>query len=52
MKNGGRYQGLYVQAIAAWAKKEIDLAIALQEEIARKYPRDSISVQQGQYNYF
>ncbi len=43
---------LYVQAIAAWSVKKIELAIALHEEIAQKYPRDLISVQQGQYHYF
>ncbi|WP_341528181.1 tetratricopeptide repeat protein [Nostoc sp. UHCC 0302] len=43
---------LYVQAIAAWAEGAIDQAIALHEEIALKYPRDLISVQQGQYHYF
>ncbi|MCG6134677.1 MAG: tetratricopeptide repeat protein [Nostoc sp. LLA-1] len=43
---------LYVQAILAWANKEIDVAIALHEEIANKFPRDLISVQQGQYHYF
>ncbi|MDM9384114.1 tetratricopeptide repeat protein [Chlorogloeopsis sp. ULAP01] len=43
---------LYVQAILAWANKEIDVAIALHEEITNKFPRDLISVQQGQYHYF
>lgn len=43
---------LYVQAISAWAAKEIDSAILLHEEIAENYPRDLISVQQGQYHYF
>ncbi|MBD2446227.1 tetratricopeptide repeat protein [Nostoc sp. FACHB-152] len=43
---------LYIQAIAAWAMGAIDQAIALHEEIARNYPRDLISVQQGQYHYF
>ncbi|MBD2438117.1 tetratricopeptide repeat protein [Nostoc sp. FACHB-110] len=43
---------LYIQAIAAWAVGAIDQAIALHEEIARQYPQDLISVQQGQYHYF
>ncbi|BDI19327.1 tetratricopeptide repeat protein 38 family protein [Nostoc cf. commune SO-36] len=43
---------LYVQAILAWANQEIDVAIATHEEIANQFPRDLISVQQGQYHYF
>jgi tetratricopeptide (TPR) repeat protein len=43
---------LYVQAIVAWANKQIDVAIALHEEITERFPRDLISVQQGQYHYF
>lgn len=43
---------LYIQAISAWAIKKIDVAIALHETITDKYPRDLISVQQGQYHYF
>ncbi len=43
---------LYIQAIAAWAEGEINQAIALHEAIAQKFPRDLISVQQGQYHYF
>ncbi|MBE9001064.1 tetratricopeptide repeat protein [Nostoc sp. LEGE 12447] len=43
---------LYVQAILAWANQEIDLAISFHEEITNKFPRDLISVQQGQYHYF
>lgn len=43
---------LYVQAILAWANQEIDLAIGFHEEITNKFPRDLISVQQGQYHYF
>jgi hypothetical protein len=43
---------LYIQAIQAWSAKKIDLAVALHEEIAQEYPRDVISVQQGQYHYF
>jgi tetratricopeptide (TPR) repeat protein len=43
---------LYVQAILAWANQEIDVAIALHEHITNKFPRDLISVQQGQYHYF
>jgi len=43
---------LYIQAIAAWANQEIDIAIALHEEITDNFPTDIISVQQGQYHYF
>jgi tetratricopeptide (TPR) repeat protein len=43
---------LYVQGILAWANKEIDVAIALHEQITNQFPRDLISVQQGQYHYF
>ncbi|MCF4967369.1 tetratricopeptide repeat protein [Nostoc sp. CMAA1605] len=43
---------LYVQAISAWANQEIDVAIALHEQITDQFPRDLISVQQGQYHYF
>jgi tetratricopeptide (TPR) repeat protein len=43
---------LYIQAIIAWAKKEIERALALHQEIAQKFPCDLISVQQGQYHYF
>ncbi|BAZ09965.1 hypothetical protein NIES4071_17790 [Calothrix sp. NIES-4071] len=43
---------LYIQAISAWATKKIDVAIALHETITDKYPRDLVSVQQGQYHYF
>jgi tetratricopeptide (TPR) repeat protein len=43
---------LYVEAIAAWAAGAIDRAIAYHEAIAEQFPRDLISVQQGQYHYF
>ncbi|MDZ8184467.1 MAG: tetratricopeptide repeat protein [Nostoc sp. ChiSLP02] len=43
---------LYVQAILAWANQEIDVAIAIHEEITNSFPRDLISVQQGQYHFF
>lgn len=43
---------LYVWAIDAWAKGDIEQAIAYHEEIAQKYPRDIASVQRGQYHYF
>ncbi|MBR8833271.1 MAG: tetratricopeptide repeat protein [Stigonema ocellatum SAG 48.90 = DSM 106950] len=43
---------LYVQAIAAWSAGAIDQAIVLHEVIAHNFPRDLISVQQGQYHYF
>jgi tetratricopeptide (TPR) repeat protein len=43
---------LYTKAVIAWAQGDIQSAIALHEEIAKKYPRDLISVQMGQYHYF
>ncbi|WP_460205025.1 tetratricopeptide repeat protein [Scytonema sp. NUACC21] len=43
---------LYIQAIAAWAAGAIDISIALHEEITQEFPRDLISVQQGQYHCF
>ncbi|ABA24612.1 conserved hypothetical protein [Trichormus variabilis ATCC 29413] len=43
---------LYIQAISAWANQEIEVAIAIHEEITDKSPCDLISVQQGQYHYF
>jgi hypothetical protein len=43
---------LYIHAIAAWAKGAINQAVDLHETIAQKFPRDLISVQQGQYHYF
>jgi tetratricopeptide (TPR) repeat protein len=43
---------LYVWAITAWAKGNIEQAIAIHEEITSKYPRDLLSVQMGQYHYF
>ncbi|MBW4422241.1 MAG: tetratricopeptide repeat protein [Myxacorys californica WJT36-NPBG1] len=42
----------YINAISAWARGAISEAINLHEAIAEKYPRDLISVQQGQYHYF
>jgi tetratricopeptide (TPR) repeat protein len=52
VKKATEREQLYIRAIAAWGAKKIDLANALHEEIAQKYPRDLISVQQGQYHYF
>lgn len=43
---------LYISAIAAWAAGAIDRAIDLHEAIAQAFPRDLLSVQQGQYHYF
>lgn len=43
---------LYISAIEAWWIGAIERAIAYHEEIARKYPRDLLSVQMGQYHYF
>ena len=52
LKNVNERERLYVWAIAAWAKGDIESAIAYHEEIAHKYPRDLASVQRGQYHYF
>lgn len=43
---------LYIQAIGAWFKGAIGQAIAIHEELAQRFPRDLLSVQQGQYHYF
>ncbi|MGH2416318.1 MAG: tetratricopeptide repeat protein, partial [Microcystaceae cyanobacterium] len=43
---------LYLRAIAAWAKGDVERAIVYHEAFAQKFPRDLISVQQGQYHYF
>ncbi|ARV58305.1 tetratricopeptide repeat protein 38 family protein [Nostocales cyanobacterium HT-58-2] len=43
---------LYIQGITAWAMGAIDQAIALHESLAQEFPRDLISIQQGQYHYF
>lgn len=43
---------LYIAAIAAWSTQAIDRAIALHEKMAKRFPQDVISVQQGQYHYF
>ncbi|MFB2975291.1 hypothetical protein [Microseira sp. BLCC-F43] len=51
-KNITKREKMYVDAIAAWWSKRIDLAIALHEAIASEFPQDLISVQQGQYQYF
>lgn len=42
----------YISAIAAWASGKVSKAIEWHEAIAATYPRDLISVQQGQYHYF
>ncbi len=42
----------YIGAIAAWANRDIALALRYHEAIAHRYPHDLISVQQGQYHYF
>ncbi|WP_432811431.1 tetratricopeptide repeat protein [Pantanalinema sp. GBBB05] len=42
----------YVLAISAWAKGEIKQALTYHRQLAQYYPRDLISVQQGQYHYF
>ncbi|HEY9762531.1 MAG TPA: tetratricopeptide repeat protein [Trichocoleus sp.] len=43
---------LFIDAIAAWAKGNIDQAIAHHEALAQVFPQDLLSVQQGQYHYF
>lgn len=43
---------LYVWAIEAWAKGDVEQAIAYHEAIAKKFPRDLASIQRGQYHYF
>ncbi|MGI0487838.1 tetratricopeptide repeat protein [Pantanalinema rosaneae CENA516] len=42
----------YIQAIVAWAKGDINQALTYHRQLAQQYPRDLISVQQGQYHYF
>ncbi len=51
-KNITKREKMYVDAIAAWWSKKIDLALVLHEAIASEFPQDLISVQQGQYHYF
>ncbi|XGV96518.1 MAG: tetratricopeptide repeat protein [Leptolyngbya sp. BL-A-14] len=51
-KRATERERLYIAAITAWAEGAIDRAIALHETIAKQYPRDILSVQQGQYHYF
>ena len=43
---------LYICAIDAWGTGAIKSACSYHEEIAVKFPRDTISVQRGQYHYF
>lgn len=43
---------LWVRAIGAWAKRDIDEAVVCHETITQEFPRDLLSVQQGQYHYF
>ncbi len=52
LKTATERERLYVGAIDAWAKGNIDRAIAHHEEIAREFPRDVVSVQIAQYHYF
>ncbi|HEY9735169.1 MAG TPA: tetratricopeptide repeat protein [Trichocoleus sp.] len=47
-----RREQLFIGAIAAWANGSIDQAIAHHEALAEDFPRDLLSVQQGQYHYF
>lgn len=41
-----------VQAIEAWAKGNIQQAIALHEAIIKQHPQDLLAIQQAQYHYF
>lgn len=43
---------LYIEAIAAWSVGDLHTAILLHEVITNRFPRDLVSVQQGQYHYF
>ena len=43
---------LYVRAIAAWADRDLDRALAYHEALADRYPRDLISVFIAHYHYF
>ena len=43
---------LYVNAIAAWADRDLDRALAYHETLTDRYPRDLISVFIAQYHYF
>lgn len=43
---------LYIEAIAAWSAGDLHTAILLHEVLTNRFPRDLISVQQGQYHYF
>jgi hypothetical protein len=43
---------LFISAIEAWADGAIDESVGYTEAIAKKYPRDLIAVQLGQYHYF
>lgn len=43
---------LYIEAIAAWSAGDLRRAILLHEAITNRFPRDLVSVQQGQYHYF
>jgi tetratricopeptide (TPR) repeat protein len=52
MVKASQREQLYIRAIAAWNRREMDQAIALHEAIAHHFPQDLLSVQQGQYHYF
>ncbi|WP_414528839.1 hypothetical protein [Nodularia chucula] len=43
---------LYAYLYLVFGRFHIDIATALHEEITHQFPRDLISVQQGQYHYF
>jgi hypothetical protein len=52
LRTANTREQLYINSILAWATADIDTAIAYHEAIANRFPRDLISVQQGQYHYF
>jgi tetratricopeptide (TPR) repeat protein len=59
LREAKRYQAwatereqLWIKAITAWAKQDIDQAIAYHQAIADRFPRDLVSIQQAQYHYF
>lgn len=52
LRTANTREQLYINSILAWATADIDTAITYHEAIAHQFPRDLISVQQGQYHYF
>ena len=52
LKHATDREQLYVNAIAAWADRDLDRALVYHETIADRHPRDLISVFIAQYHYF